>query len=134
VRQVRRRAQLHGDRNGDPLEGLVNLFDLGIVLAVAFLLAALTATRTGSTSSPQRPVPGVSPSPGPSGSPRPLPTTTVRATGPGTLVGGVYQLPGGGLVYVPDSASPTADPTSDLSSDPTTDPATDPTTDPTKKP
>ncbi|MBS1680067.1 MAG: DUF2149 domain-containing protein [Actinobacteria bacterium] len=31
------------DRAGDPLEGLVNLFDLGIVLAVAFLLAALAS-------------------------------------------------------------------------------------------
>ena len=31
------------DRGGDPLAGLVNLFDLGIVLAVAFLLAALSS-------------------------------------------------------------------------------------------
>lgn len=34
---------MHEDRGGDPLDGLVNLFDLGIVLAVAFLLAALTS-------------------------------------------------------------------------------------------
>ncbi len=27
---------------GDPLDGLVNLFDIGIVLAVAFLIAGLT--------------------------------------------------------------------------------------------
>jgi hypothetical protein len=37
------RARSHEDRGGDPLDGLVNLFDLGIVLAVAFLLAALSA-------------------------------------------------------------------------------------------
>ena len=36
-------ARRRGDRAGDPLEGLVNLFDLGIVLAVAFLLAALAS-------------------------------------------------------------------------------------------
>jgi hypothetical protein len=30
---------------GDPLDGLVNLFDLGIVLAVAFLLAALQSVN-----------------------------------------------------------------------------------------
>ena len=30
------------DRNGDPLDGVVNLFDVAIVLAVAFLLAALS--------------------------------------------------------------------------------------------
>ena len=41
--KVSRRAHLHEDRNGDPLDGLVNLFDLGIVLAVAFLLAALSS-------------------------------------------------------------------------------------------
>lgn len=32
-------------RAGDPLDGLVNLFDLGIVLAVAFLLAALQSVN-----------------------------------------------------------------------------------------
>jgi hypothetical protein len=39
------RARRHVDRAGDPLDGLVNLFDLGIVLAVAFLLAALSSLR-----------------------------------------------------------------------------------------
>jgi hypothetical protein len=39
------RARLRGDRAGDPLDGLVNLFDLGIVLAVAFLLAALQSVN-----------------------------------------------------------------------------------------
>ena len=37
------RARLREDRNGDPLDGLVNLFDVGVVLAVAFLLAALSS-------------------------------------------------------------------------------------------
>lgn len=41
--QVRSRARVHADRNGEPLDGLVNMFDIGIVLAVAFLLAALQA-------------------------------------------------------------------------------------------
>ena len=40
---VSSRARTHEDRGGDPLDGLVNLFDLGIVLAVAFLLAALSS-------------------------------------------------------------------------------------------
>jgi len=40
---VSKRARVHQDRGGDPLDGLVNLFDLGIVLAVAFLLAALSS-------------------------------------------------------------------------------------------
>ncbi|MBS1885033.1 MAG: DUF2149 domain-containing protein [Actinobacteria bacterium] len=41
-------ARRAGDRAGDPLEGLVNLFDLGIVLAVAFLLAALASLKLSS--------------------------------------------------------------------------------------
>jgi hypothetical protein len=41
-------AKRRGDRAGDPLEGLVNLFDLGIVLAVAFLLAALASLKLSS--------------------------------------------------------------------------------------
>ncbi len=39
------RARLHRDRGGDPLDGLVNLFDIGVVLAVAFLLAALSSLK-----------------------------------------------------------------------------------------
>ena len=41
--RVSARARTREDRGGDPLDGLVNLFDLGIVLAVAFLLAALSS-------------------------------------------------------------------------------------------
>jgi hypothetical protein len=41
--KVSARARHTQDRAGDPLDGLVNLFDLGIVLSVAFLIAALTS-------------------------------------------------------------------------------------------
>ena len=41
------RARSREDRAGDPLDGLVNLFDLGIVLSVAFLLAALSSLHLG---------------------------------------------------------------------------------------
>ena len=41
--KVSARAGRYEDRAGDPLDGLVNLFDLGIVLSVAFLLAALSS-------------------------------------------------------------------------------------------
>jgi hypothetical protein len=41
--RVTARARSRDDRAGDPLDGLVNLFDLGIVLSVAFLLAALSS-------------------------------------------------------------------------------------------
>ncbi|MEY2442871.1 MAG: hypothetical protein QOJ46_2297 [bacterium] len=42
---IRIRHGARNDRAGDPLDGLVNLFDLGIVLAVAFLLAALQSVN-----------------------------------------------------------------------------------------
>lgn len=41
--RLRARARSREDKAGDPLDGLVNLFDLGIVLSVAFLLAALSS-------------------------------------------------------------------------------------------
>jgi hypothetical protein len=45
--RVTARARARPDRAGDPLDGLVNLFDLGIVLSVAFLLAALSSLKLG---------------------------------------------------------------------------------------
>lgn len=42
-RRVTARARTREDRAGDPLDGLVNLFDIGIVLSVAFLIAALSS-------------------------------------------------------------------------------------------
>jgi hypothetical protein len=41
--KVSAKARTREDRAGDPLDGLVNLFDIGIVLSVAFLLAALSS-------------------------------------------------------------------------------------------
>ena len=104
--RVTPRAQLRGDRAGDPLDGLVNLFDLGIVLAVAFLLAALqsvnltglltrenvTVVRTDSSGRTLIVKEGDT-------------IKTVRlgkdtVTGSGRRVGEVYRLADGRLVYV----------------------------------
>ncbi|HEY3828907.1 MAG TPA: DUF2149 domain-containing protein [Solirubrobacteraceae bacterium] len=84
------------DAAGDPLDGLVNLFDIGIVLAVAFLIAGLGLTldqhahrlqaRTPTTQLTQTvPIPS-------SGAP--------AASGDGQAVGTVYRLSNGRLVYV----------------------------------
>ena len=43
--KVTPRARRHPDRAGDPLDGLVNMFDVGLVLAVGFLLAALQSVN-----------------------------------------------------------------------------------------
>ena len=42
LRYMKRRRISKIDRNGDPLEGIVNLFDVAIVLAVGFLVMALS--------------------------------------------------------------------------------------------
>jgi hypothetical protein len=82
---------------GDPLDGLVNLFDVGMILAIAFLIAGLGLSlnlkssrfeaRHGSSSAAKEKViqdPG----------------GAARASGRGTPVGQVYRLPDGRLVYV----------------------------------
>jgi hypothetical protein len=84
------------DQAGDPLDGLVNLFDIGIVLAVAFLIAGLTLSvssegkieKRAAESRPQK----VKVLAEPSGNP--------RARGRGEAVGQVYRLADGRLIYV----------------------------------
>lgn len=101
--RVTRHAQRHGDRAGDPLDGLVNMFDLGIVLAVGFLVAGIGLSRLidkhagkvqtahGTTivlNNHQRTVPL---SPG---------RHRVAVRGSAKSLGQVYQLANGQLVYV----------------------------------
>jgi hypothetical protein len=88
------------DRAGDPLDGLVNLFDLGIVLSVAFLLAALSSLHLGSTLTKHglHPVHQVTIKPGQTVAP--LPKQGARTIGQGTQVGTVYRLANGQLIYV----------------------------------
>ena len=118
---VTARARSREDRAGDPLDGLVNLFDIGIVLSVAFLLAALssldlTSVLTDPDKSLDRPatappdaviaeerdtVEAVELEPG------------ERVVGRGEQVGTVYQLEDGRTIIVkpgeePPDGSPTA--------------------------
>ncbi len=115
--RVKPRAQLRVDRSGDPLDGLVNLFDLGIVLAVAFLLAALqsvnltdlltqanvTVLRTEANSQTLIVKEGDK-------------IKTVRlskktVTASGRRVGEVFRLQDGRLVYVTGAGGEPTDPT-----------------------
>jgi hypothetical protein len=84
------------DAAGDPLDGLVNLFDIGIVLAVAFLIAGLGLTLDQHTHRLQTRTPTTQHTqtlPTPSSSPP-------AASGHGQAVGTVYRLSNGQLVYV----------------------------------
>jgi hypothetical protein len=86
-----RHGQLDSDA-GDPLDGLVNMFDLGLVLAVAFLIAGLTISATKSaeqhhkTTSTQQTLT--------------TPSTRQTAAGQGQAIGQVYRLADGQLVLV----------------------------------
>jgi hypothetical protein len=96
---VRPRARLREDRAGDPLDGLVNLFDLGIVLSVAFLLAALSSLHLAGAITKR----GLRPSAiyiKSGETVAPLPKRGQRVIGRGTQVGVVYRLANGELVYV----------------------------------
>jgi hypothetical protein len=80
---------------GDPLDGLVNLFDIGMILAVAFLIAGLSLTvntKSGKVESRSATAQG--------GSVLPSPASAPSAHGRGKAVGQVYRLPDGRLIYV----------------------------------
>lgn len=81
---------------GDPLDGLVNLFDIGIVLAVAFLIAGLTLTvDPHSRRIERRPDPAEA-----RARVLPKPAGAQRARGRGQPVGTAYRLADGRLVIV----------------------------------
>jgi hypothetical protein len=89
------------DNAGDPLDGLVNLFDIGIVLAVAFLIAGLTLTVNASSGRVERraraagaKVEVFSP-----------PGSEQTARGRGTPVGTAYRLADGRVVIVSPGGS-----------------------------
>lgn len=132
--KVTPRARVHRDRAGDPLDGLVNLFDIGIVLAVAFLLAALSslglsgAVNNGGLTKPA--LGEITLEPGQTV--EPVPDQGVKTEGRGTPVGTVYRLADGRLVYVTSDGTTTpADPSNPAPTEPT---PTVPTADPQAPP
>lgn len=115
LRFMKRRKMDRTDRNGDPLEGIVNLFDVSLVLAVGFLVMALSGLGISSVLTSEKTTivtnPGTSNmqvivkngdqikkldmSAGP------------EVAGVGSLLGSFYQLADGTVVYVPAQAGGT---------------------------
>jgi hypothetical protein len=83
-----RHGQLDSDA-GDPLDGLVNLFDLGVVLAVGFLVAGLTLASKNNPASVKSHTSTLT-----------TPKHQQTASGTGHAVGQVFELPNGQLVLV----------------------------------
>jgi len=113
LRYMKRRKASRQDRNGDPLDGVINLFDVAIVLAVGFLLAALTGlgmtdVLTGKdmtvVTNPGTDEMQVIVKEGDT-----IERFDVQAgeqvSGVGTLIGAFYRLSDGTTVYVPASAA-----------------------------
>lgn len=86
------------DKAGDPLDGLINLFDLALVLAVGLLLAGFSAIGATDLIIPQR---------GTDGKPLPgePPTTGKKGQGQGQEIGKVYRLSDGSYVFAPSPGS-----------------------------
>jgi hypothetical protein len=120
------RARISRDHAGDPLDGLVNMFDIGIVLAVAFLLAALSSLGLEGAVSDKglvKPALGeVTTKPGETVTD--VPPNGTKTVGRGTPVGTVYRLADGRLVYVTQDAAPGATPTTPAPSEPAATPPT----------
>ena len=86
---------------GDPLDGLVNLFDVGMILAIAFLIAGLGITLNLKTNKFEARQGRHA-----SGKSKAIqnPSHAPKASGRGVPVGQVYRLPDGRLVYVKHGA------------------------------
>jgi hypothetical protein len=128
LRYMRRRRIGTADRNGDPLDGVVNLFDVAIVLAVGFLIAALAAagvtgllTNENMTivTNPGTPEMQVIVKDGDSISRLDM-ESGAEVAGVGTLIGSFYRLADGTVVYVPsgETAPSGAEPVPDAAPTP----------------
>ena len=142
LRYMKRRRTDRHDRNGDPLDGVINLFDVAIVLAVGFLLAALTGLgMTDVLTGDDMTVvtnPGTDEMQVIVKSGDTIERLDLQAgqqvSGVGTLIGSFYRLADGTTVYVPSSettptgatplpgTTPTPTPTPGATSTPTAPP------------
>jgi hypothetical protein len=114
LRYMRRRRIGTADRNGDPLDGIVNLWDVAIVLAVGFLVAALSAAGiTGLLTSDNMTIvtnPGAKNMQVVVKEGDQIKTLDMssgaQVQGVGTLLGSFYTLADGTVVYVPSGSTP----------------------------
>jgi hypothetical protein len=110
LRYMRRRRIGSADRNGDPLDGIVNLWDVAIVLAVGFLVSALSAAGvTGLLTNKNMTIvtnPGTSQMQVVVKDGSKITKLDMdsgqQVEGVGTLIGSFYKLADGTVVYVPE--------------------------------
>lgn len=112
MKYMKRRRISRIDRNGDPLDGLVNLWDTALVLAVGFLVMALaglgisgilTSDKVTIVTDPGTPDMQVVVKNGDQIKKLDV-TSGPQVSGVGSLVGSFYELADGTVVYVPANA------------------------------
>jgi hypothetical protein len=116
LRYMRRRRVGTADRNGDPLDGLANLFVVAIALAVGLLVATLAAAGLSGlltsenmtiVTNPGTPEMQVIVKEGDQITKLDM-QAGAEVAGAGTLIGSFYRLADGTVVYVPaGTAAPT---------------------------
>ena len=133
---MRRRRVGTADRNGDPTDGLVNLWDLALILAVGFLVAALVGAGVSGLLTSKTFTVVTNP-----GTPQMevivkdgnvikklSAASASQVSGVGTLVGSFYKLADGTVIYVQNGQTvPGAQPVPGAGTVPGTTPTTFPT-------
>lgn len=102
-----RRLRLSDPGHDDPLEGMANLFDLGVVFALGFGIAILAQV---SKHDPARAAEALQKSaeavPEQAATLKRFRSTDENLGGNGTRLGTAYRLADGEVVYVPEGAAP----------------------------
>ncbi|MDP2400897.1 MAG: DUF2149 domain-containing protein [Actinomycetota bacterium] len=110
VPALRRRPRLLGDDQSDPMEAMGSLFDVAVLLAVVFLIVALSGFGLEELFSAEEVTLVKNP-----GTPEMelirkrgreierLAATDATAEGSGTAIGTVYQLEDGSIVWIPST-------------------------------
>ena len=102
------------DRNGDPLDGLANLFDAAILIGIGFMIFALSSFGlrelvTGKSDLTIVKNPGTASMEiitKTKGKIERMTTSKETAQGRGTAIGVVYRLEDGRVVWVPGGSAP----------------------------
>lgn len=97
-----RKLRRVGNTEDDPLAGVANFFDLGVILALAFMVPLIARLAMDAQSASALPAPDAA---------RQIPLeryqpSTDPLQGEGERLGVAYRLKSGEVVYVPEPASP----------------------------
>ena len=114
-----RRLRLSGERFDDPLDGMANLFDLGVVFALGFGIAILSrvAATTPEKLAQMQKSPSRDQVPEAARVPEHFRSTDESLGGNGTRLGTAYRLANGEIVYVPETPKTSTPPDDSVQSE-----------------